>query len=404
MFSPHPLQCAERQLTRDQDATRAFPVLLARKLDRMTASPFGYLRGAAPLFYELLQEFPILAEGPAGEGWLVGDAHLENFGAFRSADGHGTESVVFDVNDFDEAMLGPFRWDVVRLLTSVILGGRGMGSSGKQSVQLCDAILEGYVPALCEGRSPKSSPASVQRLLVKVEQRKHKEFLDRRTERNGTGRRFMRGDRYFELEPELVRKAHSAFERYVQSLDPKLSSAREHFVVEDVAFRVAGTGSLGVLRIAVLTAGKGDVDNRWIFDMKAEGAPSGAALGQLEANAPAERVLHAALTCLEHPPRMAGVTELDAHSLFVRRLLPQEDKLDLSKLRAEELPELARYLGARLGAVHRRGARSLPETPWSASERAQLTDHAIVIAGLHEAAYLALCKATANGLAAPRAG
>lgn len=399
MFSPHPLQCAERQLVRDQDATRAFPVLLARKLERMTASPLGYLRGAAPLFYELLREFPVLAEGPGGDGWLVGDAHLENFGAFRSADGHGSESVVFDVNDFDEAMFGPFRWDVVRLLTSVILGGREIGSNGKQSVQLCSAILEGYVPALSEARMPKAVPAPVQRLLVKVEQRKHKEFLDRRTERTAAGRRFVRGDRYLALDPELVRKAHGAFERYVQSLDPKLGAAREHFVIEDVAFRVAGTGSLGVLRIAVLTAGKGDVDSRWIFDMKAESAPSGAALGQLEASAPAERVLHAALTCLEHPPRMAGVTELDAHSLFVRRLLPQEDKLDLGKLSAEELPELARYLGACLGAVHRRGAHTLPAAVWTASECALLTDHAIVIAGLHEAAYLALCKATANGLA-----
>jgi hypothetical protein len=85
--------------------------------------------------------------------------------------------------------------------------------------------------------------------------------------------------------------------------------------------------------------------------------------------------------------------------LFVRRLLPQEDKLDLAKLRAEELPDLARYLGSRLGAVHRRGARRLPSEPWSATAQATLTDHAILIAGLHEAAYLALCKASANGLA-----
>src|SRR6187401_253250 len=153
------------------------------KLARMTISPLGYLRGAAGLFYELLAEHPALAAGPEGEGWLVGDAHLENFGAFRSEDGRGAEAVVFDVNDFDEAIVGPFRWDVVRLLTSVILGGREIGSNGMQSVGLCAAILEGYAPALCQGQAVKDVPLPVRRLLDKVERRKHKDLLDHRTER-----------------------------------------------------------------------------------------------------------------------------------------------------------------------------------------------------------------------------
>ena len=372
----------------------------------MTASPLGYLRGSTGLFYELLAEHPELAEGPGGEGWLVGDAHLENFGAYRSADARGAEAVVFDVNDFDEAIVGPFRWDVVRLLTSVILGGRELGSNGKQSVALCSAILEGYAPALGLGHGATDAPLplSVRRLLDKVERRTHKDLLDHRTERTATGRRFLRGDRYRDLTPELVEKARTAFERYVERLDPEHRLAREHFMVEDVAFRIAGTGSLGVLRIAVLTRGKGELDSRWIFDMKAEGIPAGQALldalsgprsgprSEREPEAPAERVLRATRACLVHPPRMAGTTELDGFSLFVRRLLPQEDKLDLTRLRPEELPELARYLGALLGSVHRRGAISAPPAIWSASEQPRLTEQAIVIAGLHEAAYLALCK------------
>jgi len=364
----------------------------------MSASPLGYLRGAAALFYELLGDHPELAAGPEGEGWLVGDAHLENFGAFRSGDGRGTEAVVFDVNDFDEAIVGPFRWDVVRLLTSMILGGREIGSNGMQSVRLCSAILEGYVPALSEGRAAKDTPPAIRRLLDKVELRTHKDLLDRRTEHTATGRRFARGDRYQDLTPDLVGKSHAAFARYVERLDPEHTQAREHFLVEDVAFRIAGTGSLGVLRVAVLTRGKGGPDNRWIFDMKAQGTPAAQALlgapAQLEPAA--ERVLRATRACLVHPPRMLGTTDLDSESLFVRRLLPQEDKLDLSRLRAEELPELARYLGALLGAVHRRGAVRLPPARWTTAELAQLTEHAIVIAGLHEAAYLALCKTTSG--------
>ena len=292
MFSPHPLLCAERQLERDRAATQAFPWLWSRKLARMTASPLGYLRGAAGLFYELLADHPELAEGPEGEGWLVGDAHLENFGAFRSADGRGAEAVVFDVNDFDEAIVGPFRWDVVRLLTSVILGGREIGSNGMQSVGLCAAILEGYAPALCQGQAVKDVPLPVRRLLDKVERRKHKDLLDHRTERTATGRRFTRGDRYRDLVPDMVGKAQAAFARYVEQLDPQRAQAREHFIVEDVAFRIAGTGSLGMLRIAVLTRGKGELDSRWIFDMKAQGTPAAAALlgAPPEPEPPAERV------------------------------------------------------------------------------------------------------------------
>ena len=145
----------------------------------------------------------------------MGDAHLENFGAFRSADGRGTESVVFDVNDFDEAIIGPFRWDVVRLLTSVLLGGREIGSNGKQSVLLCAAILEGYVPALSQGRQAKDPPPPIRRLLEKVDRRTHKDLLDHRTERTASGRRFLRGDRYQDLAPELAVKAQAAFARYV---------------------------------------------------------------------------------------------------------------------------------------------------------------------------------------------
>ena len=390
MYAPDPVLHAERQLARDESATRGFPQLLPRKLARMAASPLAYLRGAAPLYYELLVEHPELAQGPSGEGWLVGDAHLENFGAFRTA--NADESVVFDVNDFDEAVLGPFRWDVVRLLTSVILGGRELGSNGKQSVQLCAAILEGYVPALCDGKAQLESPPPVRRLLAKVAARTHKDLLDRRTEIVGNARRFVRGDRYEQLAAELVPKAQAAFERYVQALDPGEHMARAHFEVEDLAFRIAGTGSLGGLRVAVLTRGKGELDSRWIFDMKAEGMPSASILLGPPEDPPAERVLKAARACLENPPRMIGTTELDGQPLFVRRLLPQEDKLDLTHLRAEELPELARYLGARLGAVHHRGARTLPESRWQAADLAALTERAIVVAGLHEAAYLALCR------------
>jgi hypothetical protein len=75
----------------------------------------------------------------------------------------------------------------------------------------------------------------------------------------------------------------------------------------------------------------------------------------------------------------------------VRRLAPQEDKLDLAHLLGEDLEPLARHLGSLLGAAHRRGARRIPRKAWNAKDRARLMTHAIALAGMHEAMYLAYC-------------
>jgi len=389
MVAPDPRSYAALQLDKDREATLDFPDLLPRKHTRMAESPLAYLRGAAPLFYALLADHPELAEGPDGTGWLVGDAHLENFGAFRTA--HADEAVAFDVNDFDEAVIGPFRFDVLRLLTAAILGGRELGSNGAASLALCQALLDGYVSVLGSGVAPTNRPPAVQRLLDKVATRSHRDLLDRRTELRGSTRRFSRGDRYRDLDPAMVPKAEAAFASYVARLDPERKLDRSHFAVEDVAFRVAGVGSLGTLRIAILARGKGQPDSRWIFDMKREGVPAAQALVPVQPENPAERVFAANTACLQSPPRMMGITELDGQPLFVRRLLPQEDKLDLTHLKAAELPDLARYLGGLLGMAHHRGARQLPAAPWTDAERTGLVQRAIVIAGVHEASYLSMC-------------
>ena len=78
--------------------------------------------------------------------------------------------------------------------------------------------------------------------------------------------------------------------------------------------------------------------------------------------------------------------------MFVRRLAPQEDKMDLTKLQASDMKPLARHLGALLGAAHRRGAKKLPKKAWREDDRAQLLERAIALAGMHEAMYLAYCQ------------
>lgn len=394
-----PALLARRQMEMDRARTARFPHLLARKSARMMASPFALLRGAAPLFYEVLERHPSLSKGPAGKGWLVGDAHLENFGAYRAGVlGVGEterirarETVVFDLNDFDEAVVGPWRFDVLRLLTSLLLAGRESRTDGARSLELCDALLGCYLEAAFDGRRAPPKPEAIARMVEKVQERTREEFLEARTEVVRGKRQFVRGDRFEELAPKLRSKAERAFGKYAKRMARAYRVPSEAFEIVDAAFRVAGTGSLGCLRVAVLVSGKGGLDGGWIFDMKSEENASAAKLVAGIDLAPADRVCAAINACLSRPPRMVGSTRLRRASMFVRRLAPQEDKLDLTRLAPADLEPLARYLGWLLGHAHRRGATRAPKEAWSEAECAQLLNRAVALAGLHEATYLAYC-------------
>jgi len=399
MLIVDPVRLARRQIEIDRERMARFPHLFERKVARMTASPLSMLRGSARLFYELLERHPALAEGPAGDGWLVGDAHLENFGAYRAnaratretKRSRANESIVFDLNDFDEAFVGPWRLDVVRLMTSLVLGGREIGADGPRALGLCDGLLESYVGAAFHRKKAPRPPPPVTALVDTVRHRTRKQLLDARTVVVRGVRRFVRGARYQDLAPKLAAKAGKAFAKYTKKLAPAERAPPEAFDVIDAAFRVAGTGSLGCLRVALLVRGKGGPDGAWVFDMKQEDIPSSACLVRPPKLEPGERVCEANRACLARPPRMMGATRLRGESMFVRRLAPQEDKLDWTRLTAADLEPLARYLGAVLGTAHRRGARRAPDKSWNAEDRARLLARAISLAGIHEATYLAYC-------------
>src|SRR5580692_8956878 len=190
MILVDPVRLARRQIELDRERTARFPHLFAHKAARMVASPLALLRGSAPLFYELLERHPALADGPAGEGWIVGDAHLENFGAYRAGvlsvaetqRTHANESVVFDLNDFDDAVVGAWRFDVLRLLTSLLLGGREMGVDGRRAIELCETLLEAYAGSVFQRKKTPPQPRVVVDLVGKVSGRTRRELLDARTE------------------------------------------------------------------------------------------------------------------------------------------------------------------------------------------------------------------------------
>ncbi len=123
----------------DQAKSRV-PELVPVRHGRMLVSPFTFYRGAA------LPMAADLASTPASglQVQLCGDAHLSNFGAFASPE----RNLVFDINDFDETLPGPFEWDVKRLAASLAVAGRDNGFPAKTRRKIVLAAAEGYRTAM----------------------------------------------------------------------------------------------------------------------------------------------------------------------------------------------------------------------------------------------------------------
>jgi len=372
---------------------RRMPLLLARKQARMSASPFGFLRGSAPLFYRILRNVPRLARGPEDAGLLCGDLHLENFGVYRPhRPSHLVDRVAFDLNDLDEVFLGPLHLDLLRVLTSVLLAARGWGCSPAAGLDLAGSMLESYRRARDSGRLPPVPPP-VTELLERVAARKRRTLLEQWTRVVGRRRRFRLGERLLPL-PRSVRAACArAFVRFAEAELARSGSPPERFRVLDVAFRVAGTGSLGTFRVAVLVEGHGEVDGAWMFDLKGMDAPAGEAFATRRCEAGPERVVDALRTMLRRPPLMLGAVHVLGHGLLVRRLTPNEDRLDWATLPGAQRAPTLGFLGALTAAAHRRGARSkLPLL--DQSQGGKLLRSAAELAGIHEAVALAYAAET----------
>src|SRR5206468_816420 len=120
---------AEQDTTREQD-------LVPVRHGRMMVSPFTFYRGAAKIMAADLKDTPV-----AGlEAQLCGDAHLSNFGLFASPE----RRLLFDLNDFDETLPGPFEWDVKRMAASLEIAGRSRSFTSKERRAIVLAAARSY--------------------------------------------------------------------------------------------------------------------------------------------------------------------------------------------------------------------------------------------------------------------
>src|SRR5450631_4033904 len=139
VFEPGPDRPDPLALLEEQAKTR-LPELVPVRWGRMVVSPFTFYRGAALPMASDLAATPV--SGLAVQA--CGDAHLSNFGIFGSAE----RRLIFDVNDFDETLPGPWEWDVKRLAASLEVAGRGNGLTGKQRRKVVAAAAASYREAM----------------------------------------------------------------------------------------------------------------------------------------------------------------------------------------------------------------------------------------------------------------
>jgi len=122
--------------------------LVPIKMGRMAGGPFAFFRGAAPLMAADLATLPVTGLRVQ----ICGDAHVRNLGAYAAPEGH----LVFDINDFDETIPGPWEWDVKRLATSLVLAGGEAGESNSGCRDSAEAMVRSYrisIESLCRNDS-----------------------------------------------------------------------------------------------------------------------------------------------------------------------------------------------------------------------------------------------------------
>ena len=366
------------------------PAWLRTKLDRICASSFGFLRGTFHLF---VSDWPsvgldALVDAPAQP--IVGDLHIENFGAFRAADG----SVVFDVNDFDETGSGSPALDLGRLATSIVLFDEKHADA--RALERIGRMLEAWkVAATSLDLRPmvaQDAPPVVRTIIAAADDSSRAPWLEKRVESVGGQRHFKNSDKYQRVTDDGVRAAIVAGVReFGGSCVDRPTEVAGWPRVLDVASRIAGTGSLGRFRWAVLIDGKsGKVGKERILELK-ESLPS--SLAPNDTGDPAQQVIAQQRRLQGASPAFLGVAHIAGRSFTVRELQPTEAKVDGSAIKAADVDALCAACGSALGRLHRRGAHDLP-TRFAGAERAlarAVSAFALRYAEIAAADHAALC-------------
>ncbi|MFC9431223.1 DUF2252 domain-containing protein [Streptomyces sp. NPDC056987] len=387
MSVPRPVEEAEEQRGEEILAVfdTAFGELLAAdpaafrvKFRKMAASAFAFYRGTACLFYNDLAregagagtgagaDAPFLDER-TGRVWIHGDLHAENFGTYMDANGR----LIFNVNDFDEAYIGPFTWDLKRFAASLALIGYQKALSDAQITELVEIYAGAYrerVHALATGAKNDEVPpftldtAQGPLLTALRSARSLTRFslLDSMTEIREYERRFAPGDGSIELDAATRYKILAAFDGYLETLPESSLTRPDSYRVKDVVGRRGiGIGSAGLPSYNILLEGNSDaLENDVVIYLKQAQTPAvsrhitdGAVRGYFQHEGHRTVISQRALQA--HADPWLGWTELDGAGQLVAEVSPYAVDLDWSDLDdPEEIAAVVADLGRATATMH----------------------------------------------------
>jgi uncharacterized protein (DUF2252 family) len=331
------------------------PERLAMKYANLRKDAFTFLRGTCHLFYDQLPRERIFREAPLA--WICGDLHLENFGSYKG----DNRLVYFDLNDFDEAALAPCTWDLVRFMTSLFVATREQAKDPQLGQALAQTFLDAYSATFVDGKARwierDTADGLVRQLLDGLRLRTRREFLDSRTEIVRRTRRIrIDGRKALAVSDKQRNKVESFMTRFAAN-----QPNPDFFKVLDVARRIAGTGSLGVERYAILVEGKGSPDGNYLLDLK-QACPSSLLprlrTPQAKWACDAERVVTVQHYCQAIPMAFLNAITMGKKSFVLRALQPSEDRVAISfkKASLRSTEGLVRCMGHLVAWSHLRSS------------------------------------------------
>jgi uncharacterized protein (DUF2252 family) len=273
------------------DLIDADPAAWRGKFRKMAATPFAFYRGSAALFYaDMAVEEDPFSNAQTSRVWIQGDLHAANFGTYMNSEG----ILVFDVNDFDEAYVGPFTWDIKRLVASLVLLGYEKALSDDEIGRTIETVVRSYTKQVALFAGEKSdrgfalTMANTDGKLLEVIRsarlRTRWELLERFTKVEDYERSFALDRQTSAVDPETRRKVEAAFAEYLQTIPPGKRFGGVSYNIKDVVLRKGmGIGSAGLPSYNVLVEGPTQaLENDIVVYMKqaATAAPSRAIADQ----------------------------------------------------------------------------------------------------------------------------
>ncbi len=291
--------------------------LIPLRLGRMAESPFAFLRGACAVMAGDLAQTPI--SGP--QVVIDGDAHINNFGLY----GTPQRDVVIDINDFDEATIGPWEWDLKRLVASVNVAGRENGHAAEERHSSVTRCVAGY-----------SENAQRQ---------------------EDGGWRFVEDPPILtSLDEDTRQEVIASLVEYGETLPPEYRIMLHRYSVADVCHRVVGVGSVGTRAYLVLLFGNGD-DDPLFLQVKEAVVPAHAPYLPplaMRVNHEGRRVIATQRMLQSLGDPLLGYTTIDGRHYFVRQMKNLKASMPSEFLTGEPFEFWGWVCGALLARAHAR--------------------------------------------------